>query len=173
MVSSVQRLDRAAAVELAARGALRRERDDLAGGEAALAQLAQHDGADGARGADDGDAVAAHRAPAPAPNGCSAPMSSAPSSNASCSARTAPATCSAVTTQEILIGEVEIISMLIPSSPSVEKTLAATPGCDLIPAADDGHLAHLGVLGRSADAELGDHGLERVARARAGRRAGR
>ena len=35
---------------------------------------------------------------------------------------------SAPTTQEILIGDVEIISMLIPWSPRVEKTLAATPG---------------------------------------------
>src|SRR4051794_11332529 len=40
----------------------------------------------------------------------------------------------AVTTQEILIGDVEIISMLMPWSPSVEKTLAATPGCDFMPA---------------------------------------
>ena len=37
-------------------------------------------------------------------------------------------------TQEILIGEVEIISMLIRSSPSTSKTLAATPGCERMPA---------------------------------------
>ena len=37
-------------------------------------------------------------------------------------------------TQEILIGEVEIISMLIPSPPSTSKTLAATPGWERMPA---------------------------------------
>ena len=41
---------------------------------------------------------------------------------------------SAAITQEILIGEVEIISMLIPFSPSVWKTFAATPGWLRIPA---------------------------------------
>ena len=41
---------------------------------------------------------------------------------------TASGTRSAEITQEILIGEVEIISMLIPSPPSTSKTLAATPG---------------------------------------------
>ena len=41
---------------------------------------------------------------------------------------------SALTTHEILIGDVEIISMLMPWSPSVAKTRAATPGCDFIPA---------------------------------------
>ena len=41
---------------------------------------------------------------------------------------------SARTTQEILIGEVEIISMLMPRSPSVANTLAATPGWERIPA---------------------------------------
>ncbi len=38
------------------------------------------------------------------------------------------------TTQEIRIGEVAIISMLMPFSPSVVKTLAATPGWDFMPA---------------------------------------
>ena len=37
-------------------------------------------------------------------------------------------------THEILIGEVEIISMLIPSPPSTSKTLAATPGWERMPA---------------------------------------
>ena len=37
-------------------------------------------------------------------------------------------------TQEILIGEVEIISMLMAPSPRVSKTLAATPGCERMPA---------------------------------------
>ena len=60
--------------------------------------------------------------------------SSLPSSNASCSARTASDTRSAAITQEILIGEVEIISMLISCSPSVWNTLAATPGWLRMPA---------------------------------------
>ena len=41
---------------------------------------------------------------------------------------------SAAITQEILIGEVEIISMLIPASPRVWKTFAATPGWLRMPA---------------------------------------
>src|SRR6476646_6591833 len=41
---------------------------------------------------------------------------------------------SAAITHEILIGEVAIISMLIPFSPRVRKTLAATPGWLRIPA---------------------------------------
>ena len=78
------------AVELAARGALGGERDDLARREAALAQLGAHDGADGAGGAHDGDSVA-HSCRA-LRTGCSASTWSAPSSNASCSARTARST---------------------------------------------------------------------------------
>ncbi len=69
------------------------------------------------------------------------------SSKAACSARTASGTRSPRTTHEILIGDVEIISMLIPSSPSMEKTLAATPGCVFMPGADDRDLAHL-LVGR-------------------------
>ena len=66
--------------------------------------------------------------------GSSGRTASAPSSNASCSALTASGTRSAEITQEILIGEVEIISMLIPSPPSTSKTLAATPGWERMPA---------------------------------------
>src|SRR5205085_10459766 len=115
-----QRLDDRA-VELAARGPLGRERDHLAHGEGALAQLGPHDGAYGARGAHDRDPVAHTRAlplrvrssapptsvdPGPAgdadaPNGCSASTWSVPSSNALCSARTARSTSVALTTQEI------------------------------------------------------------------------
>src|SRR5919112_2633173 len=121
-------------VELLARRALGGEGHDLARGEAALAQLLAHDRADGARGAHDCDAVLAHTRAPWGPKGCSASTWSAPSSKAVCSARTARSTSSAPITQEILIGEVEIISMLMPSSPSVEKTRAATPGWDFIPA---------------------------------------
>ena len=69
------------------------------------------------------------------PNGCSGRIVSGPdSSNAACSERTACLSWSPAMTHEILIGDVEIISMLMPSSPSVAKTFAATPGCDFIPA---------------------------------------
>ena len=69
------------------------------------------------------------------PNGCSGRIVPSPeSSKALCSARTASGTRSPGTTQEMRIGEVEIISMLIALSPSVVKTFAATPGCVFIPA---------------------------------------
>ncbi len=58
----------------------------------------------------------------------------APRSKLSWSALTASAIRSEEITQEILIGEVEIISMLIPSSPRTRKTCAATPGWLRIPA---------------------------------------
>src|ERR1700735_2902126 len=56
------------------------------------------------------------------------------SSKALCSARTTPSTRSCGITQEILIGEVEIISMFKPSAASTPNTFAATPGCERIPA---------------------------------------
>ena len=56
------------------------------------------------------------------------------SSNAACSTCTARGTSERSITQEILIGEVAIISMFTPSSASVEKTRAATPGCERMPA---------------------------------------
>ena len=85
----------------------------------------------------DSVAVAVHDDPSGA-RGCGGGWRSAPastsSSKASCSARTASGTRSAEITHEILIGEVEIISMLIPSPPRTSKTLAATPGCERMPA---------------------------------------
>ena len=75
------------------------------------------------------------RAHTNSPNGRSARIVPSPdSSNAACSARTAPGTAAPAMTQEILIGDVEIISMFTPSAPSVVKTFAATPGWDFIPA---------------------------------------
>src|SRR3954467_4414085 len=132
----VQRLDDEAAVELAAGRALGRERDDLARGERPLAQEAQHDAANLPGRADDGDAVAvAGGHAANSPNGCSGRIVPSPeSSNAVWSALTASGTRSPGTTQEMRIGEVEIISMLMPLSPSVVNTLAATPGWVFIPA---------------------------------------
>src|SRR5205823_3819189 len=102
------------------------------GRERAIAQQAQHDAADRTGGADDGHAQPGHEN---SPNGRSTCTVSLPdSSNAACSARTASGTRSPAMTQEILIGEVEIILMLMSSAPRVEKTFAATPGCVRIPA---------------------------------------
>src|ERR1019366_69666 len=56
------------------------------------------------------------------------------SSNALCSTCTARGTRARSITQEILIGEVEIISMFTPSSASTSNTLAATPGFERMPA---------------------------------------
>src|SRR5215204_2400361 len=157
-------------VELLARRALGGEGDDLARGEVALPQLLAHDRADGARGADDGDAVLAHTRAPWDPKGCSASTWSAPSSKAWCSARTARSTASALTTQEILIGEVEIISMLIPSSPRVEKTLAATPGWDFMPAPTTETLP---IAGSSATAAMPTSATTGSSAARAVRRSER
>src|SRR4051812_21051835 len=118
--------------ELAARRAGGGEGDALAGGEPAGPEQLQEVLADGAGGADDGHAQAAH-AIAP-PKGRSARIASGPSSKAAWRQRTASGTRSAVMTQEILMGEVEIISMLISCSPSVRKTVAATPGWLFMPA---------------------------------------
>ena len=51
-----------------------------------------------------------------------------------CSWRTAVSTSSSRTTHEILIGEVEIISMFTLASPSTVSARAATPGWLFIPA---------------------------------------
>ena len=67
-------------------------------------------------------------------NGSSATIVPSPSPNAACRPRTASGTRSPEITQEILIGDVEIISMLMPASPSTVKTVAATPGWLRIPA---------------------------------------
>ena len=61
-------------------------------------------------------------------------MPSPESSKALCRALTARSTRSRSITQEILIGEVEIMSMFTPSSASTAKTFAATPGWERIPA---------------------------------------
>src|SRR4029078_6146241 len=125
------------ALELAAGRALGGERDDLARGEVPLAQQPQHHRADLAGGADDSEAVSVlpGRHAANSPKGCSGRMVPSPeSSNAVCRALTASGTRSPGTTQEMRIGEVEIISMLMPLSPRVVNTLAATPGWVFIPA---------------------------------------
>ena len=121
---------RSVEVDLLARRALGGERDDLGGGEVALGEDLEERRADGAGGADDPDSVSLRRSKGePAissspvgrcsPVGSSSRTASAPSSKALCSALTAVGTSSASITQEILIGEVEIISMLILCSPSV------------------------------------------------------
>ena len=55
------------------------------------------------------------------------PRASPPPRNASCRTRTASSTYLASTTTEVLISEVEIIWMLIPTSASARNILAATP----------------------------------------------
>ncbi len=67
--------------------------------------------------------------------GYSARIVSGPeSSKAACSARTTDSTRSRGMMQEILIGEVEIMSMLRSSAASTLNTFAATPGCERMPA---------------------------------------
>ena len=51
-----------------------------------------------------------------------------------CAAATASSTCASSTTTEMRISEVEIISMLTPASASAAKNVAATPGCERMPA---------------------------------------
>src|SRR5215212_6842979 len=124
----------------AARRASGGERHQLGDREPALGQHLEDRRADGAGGAEDADAIAGVVAHELTVGRCSAPVgsslriASSPSSNAVWSASTACGTWSARITQEILIGEVEIISMLILFSPSTRKTLAATPGWLRIPA---------------------------------------
>ena len=109
------------AVELPAGGARRRERDDLARGELPFAQQRAHRRADDAGGADHGDPKsAAHRASCPI--GRSRWTSARLSWNAEWSAWTARGTASERITHAILIGEVVIISMLMPSAASVSNT---------------------------------------------------
>ena len=98
-------------------------------GKLALAQDREHRRADGAGGADHGDAVGRSLTPALRRErllGLDVVRARARSlvqRPHGVAARARPRI-----TQEILIGEVEIISMLISRSPSVRKTLAATPG---------------------------------------------
>ena len=123
---------------------------------------------DRAGGADDGDTQA--ELIAPSSDRARAGPRRRRGSNALCSARTAWGTASARITHEILIGDVEIISMLMPSSASVSNTLAATPGMRAHPGADDRDLAHLLVGVDPLDAELAD---ARLSAARPRRRSSR
>src|SRR5262249_11792892 len=65
----------------------------------------------------------------------------APSPKRSCTARSARSASSLRITQEIRIGDVEIISMLIPSPASTSNMSAATPGCVFMPAPTSESLA--------------------------------
>src|SRR4051794_35848337 len=119
-----------APVELAARRALGREEHDVVRGERAPLEQAAHDAAHGSGGTDDREPHDEN-----CPKGCSGRIVSNPdSSKAECSARTASGTRSPRMTQEMRMGDVEIISMLMSLEPRVVKTLAATPGCVFIPA---------------------------------------
>src|SRR5207249_4580966 len=117
------------------------EVDDLIGRERARLEQAAHDRAHRSGGTDDRDPHAADPDmdvrngiyaanpdmdvrngiyAANSPNGCSGRIVSGPaSSKAAWSARTASGTRSPRITQEMRIGEVEIISMLMSCSPSV------------------------------------------------------
>src|SRR4029453_11506479 len=109
------------------------ERHDLVGRERALAHDAEDRGAHGPGRPGDRDPhdVTLGRWE---PDGASGRTESAPSSKAVCSSRTAVSTCSSRTTHEILIGEVEIISMFTPALAIASKVLCATPGWLFIPA---------------------------------------
>ena len=135
-------------------------------GSRARSSSSQHVGAHGAGGADDATRSRSCRALARTPR-TAARAGSCPSpdsSNAACSARTASARARRGSTHEILIGEVEIISMLIPSSPSVREHLRRDARMRLHSRADDRDLAHRLVGGDAPMPELGDERLERVAR---------
>ena len=142
----------------------RRERDDRGRREAALAQLRAHHGADGAGGADDGDAVPAHSDAPCGPNGCSASIWSAPSSNASCSARTARSTTSAVDDARDLDrrrrDHLDVDALVAERGEHARGDARVR----LHPGADDRDLAHLGVLGDLADADVGHDRVQRRAR---------
>ncbi len=68
------------------------------------------------------------------------------SSNAACTARTASGICEREITHESLIGDVEIMRRLIWLSASVRNILAATPGCERMPAPMIEILPRRGVL---------------------------
>ena len=112
----------------------------LADREVPLGQDLAHDAADLTGRADDADAQAAlaHR---PGPSVDDGLGSSAPRSNASCTARTAMSTSVSRHTTEMRISEVVISSMLTPASASAPKNVADTPGCERMPAPTSDDLA--------------------------------
>src|SRR3954452_21894737 len=120
-------------VDLPAGRALGRERHHFVGRERPLAHDAEHRGADSAGRTHHGDP---HQDTTGrwSPRGSSRRIAPSPSSNAEWSSTTARSTSASLTTHEILIGDVEIISMFTPALPSTVKVLAATPGWDFIPA---------------------------------------
>ena len=63
---------------------------------------------------------------------------------------------------EVLIVDVEIMSMLIPSFASVSNIVAAMPGCDRMPDPDERHPSHVGVRRHPGRAELVGVGLRRL-----------
>ena len=75
-------------------------------------------------------------------------------------------------TQEILIGEVEIISMLTPASPSTVNVFAATPGWLFIPAPTSETFPIAGSVTTSPMPELRLISGSSASRRDAGRRAG-
>ncbi len=106
-------------LDLAPGGPLRRQQPKRPKRKVPLLEDGAHGAAHGPGGPYHGDDAVTH-----------APTSSkiVGGSNAEWSARTASSTSSALTTHDIRIVEVEIISMFIPASDSVWNTFAATPG---------------------------------------------
>ena len=104
-------------------------------GKSRSSQDAAHRAAHDAGGADDGQAQAAAGSSERAPVGVLVHGDCLRRGrNASCSARTASSTRSLAMTQQILIGEVLIMSRLMPRSARVWNMRAATPGCVRMPA---------------------------------------
>ena len=160
---------RVGVLERPALGALGRERHDLVGREAAAAQDVEHDRPDRAGGAATATLMTSN-----SPNGFSGRIVSGPaSSNAVCSERTACLTLSPGMTHEILIGRgrdhLDVDALVAERL----EHLRRDAGMRLHSRADDRDLPHR-LVGRDLlDADLGDERLERRARGRAGRRAGR
>src|SRR6202035_3041398 len=127
----------AADPQVPARGPGRGDQPDLTPHVVAGGQQVEHDRADGAGRAHHGQrrlgrpGPAAHR---PVPPYTTASTSLASRSKARCAAVTAMSTSFWSTTTEILISEVEIISMLTAASASAPKKVALTPGWERMPA---------------------------------------
>ena len=112
-------------------------RRNSSNGKAALFEDREHRGADGTCGADDGDlrSIKAHDAPF---------WAESPSPKPSWRLRTAAATSRPRTTQDMRIGEVEIISMLMAWSARMRNIRPAIPSSDFMPAPTSETLAMSG-----------------------------
>src|SRR5690606_37714871 len=115
-----------ARLDLGSGRATRGHEAQVVDGEVALLEYRKHGAAHHTGGADDGDVGHA---------------GTFPNSKASWRTRTASSTRSSRMTQEMRIVDVEIISTLMFAVANAWNTLAATPGCDFIPAPTSDTLA--------------------------------